>query len=118
MLLGHALHLVVAGKEVLLRVDELSDSAVLLLDLLSMSSGVLVIDQGTEHAVMRLSILLEWRRFLKHKFLSVFRKHAQSGHACFSHGRILEHVSLSSLIYKLFKLFLVLILFAKSFFSF
>ena len=118
MLLGHALHLVVAGKEVLLRVDELSDSAVLLLDLLSMSSGVLVVDQGAEHAVMRLSILLEWRRLLKHKFLCVFREHAQSGHACFSHGRILEHVSLSTLIYKLFKLFLVLILFAKSFFSF
>ena len=88
------------------------------MDLLSVSSGVLVVDQGTEHAVVRLCILLERRRFLKHKFLCMFREHAQSSHACFSHGRILVHVSLSTLIYKLFKLLLVLILFANTFFSF
>ena len=113
VLLRHALHLVVGGKEAFLRVDKLGDSAVLLIDLLSVVSGVLVVDQGTEHAVVRLSILLQRRRLLKHKFLCVFGEHAQSGHACFSHGRILEHISLCALLYKLIKFILVLILFSK-----
>ena len=80
----------------------MGDSAVLLLDLLSVSSSVLIVNQGTQHAIVRLCILLQRTWLLKHQFLCMFGQHAQSAHASFSDGRILEHVSLCSIIYKLF----------------